>query len=69
LKNGNRSTDPKESKMLDAETQEVLDELHASFGAEEMLCSKRQGWYSWAVPADPEPGYREILEEEAPELA
>ena len=55
--------------MLDAETQEVLDELHASFGAEEMLCSKRQGWYSWAVPADPEPGYREILEEEAPELA
>lgn len=38
--------------MLDAETQKDLDELHASFGVDEMLCSKAQAAAARYVPYD-----------------
>lgn len=55
--------------MLDAETQKDLDELHASFAAPEMLCSKAQAAAARYVPYDPDFYLRQEGVEDEAELA
>lgn len=55
--------------MLDAKTQKDLDELHASFAVEEMLCSKAQAAAARYVPYDPDFYLRQEGIENEAELA